>query len=333
MVINPAIVALLVSSFIIAAMVLYASYFGLQIIRKWDIKSGSEFQLGLERKTYLISTIINYAFAFQLISLFLFIHTADDIHRLFAGAMCAAGTLNVNGYGYPSLILKIMSFLPAGVWLIINAADNRAHDYPLIRKKYIFLIAIAPVVLTEVFMQSMYFLSLRADVITSCCGSLFSSEKEGLFPELISLPPSIMMAVFYGTGAAVLISGGVVYDRGKGYSISATLSAIFFIVSSFSIFSFIAIYYYELPTHRCPFCILQREYGYIGYPLYLSLLVGTVCGVGSGILSFFVKTESLINIIPVLQKRLLIAALISFFIFIVISSYPIVFSDFKLDGY
>jgi hypothetical protein len=333
MVINPAIVALVISSFIIAAMVLYASYFGLQIIRRWDIKSGSEFQLGLERKTYLISTIINYAFAFQLISLFLFIHTADDIHRLFAGAMCAAGTLNVNGYGYPSLVLKIVNFLLAGVWLIINAADNRAHDYPLIRKKYIFLLTIAPVVLTEVLMQSMYFLSLRADVITSCCGSIFSFEKEGLFPELISLSPSIMMAVFYATGAAVVILNGVVYAKGKGYLISAALSGIFFIVSSVSIFSFIAIYYYELPTHRCPFCILQREYGYIGYPLYLSLLIGTVCGTGSGILSFFVKTKSLINIIAALQKRLVIAALVSFLAFIVISSYPIIFSDFKLQGY
>ena len=34
--------------------------------------------------------------------------------------MCAAGTLNVNGCGYPTLILKIINFLLAGLWLIVN---------------------------------------------------------------------------------------------------------------------------------------------------------------------------------------------------------------------
>ena len=31
--------------------------------------------------------------------------------------MCADGTLGVNGYGYPVLILKIINCLLAGVWL------------------------------------------------------------------------------------------------------------------------------------------------------------------------------------------------------------------------
>jgi len=41
-----------------------------------------------------------------------------------------------------------------------------------------------------------------------------------------------------------------------------------------AILSFISVYFYELPTHHCPFCILQKEYGYVGYPLYLTLFGG-----------------------------------------------------------
>ena len=48
-----------------------------------------------------------YALAFEILSLFLFIYTADDLHRLFVGAMCAAGTLYVNAFGYPALMLKV----------------------------------------------------------------------------------------------------------------------------------------------------------------------------------------------------------------------------------
>jgi uncharacterized integral membrane protein len=97
----------------------------------------------LERRTYIISTILAYLFGFQLLSLFLYIFTADHLHTLFVGAMCAAGTLYVNAYGYPALIMKVINFLLAGLWLILNYADNRAYDYPLIRKKYFFLLIIA----------------------------------------------------------------------------------------------------------------------------------------------------------------------------------------------
>jgi hypothetical protein len=82
--------------------------------------------------------------AFQAGSLFPHIYTADGLHRLFVGAMCAAGTLNVNSYGYPTFLLKILDFILAGIWLIINHADNQAHDYPLIKRKYAFLLLLAP---------------------------------------------------------------------------------------------------------------------------------------------------------------------------------------------
>jgi len=87
-------------------MVLYSARHGVQILRRWDLRSGSELQLLLERKTYLVSTLLAYAFAFQLGSLFLFIYTADHLHTLFVGAMCAAGSLYVNPFGYPTLFLR-----------------------------------------------------------------------------------------------------------------------------------------------------------------------------------------------------------------------------------
>jgi hypothetical protein len=128
MVFHPAIFALLVGSVLISGMLCYSAYYGVRILQSWDIKSGSELQLSLERRTYLISTIVTYAFGFQLLSLFLFIFTADHLHTLFVGAMCAAGSLNVNQYGYATVILKMVNFLLCGVWLVLNVTDNRAHD-------------------------------------------------------------------------------------------------------------------------------------------------------------------------------------------------------------
>lgn len=51
----------------------------------------------------------------------------------------------------------------------------------------------------ETVLESFYFLGMQADVITSCCGSLFSSEKQGgLGSEIAALPAKPMLWVFYG---------------------------------------------------------------------------------------------------------------------------------------
>lgn len=330
MILNPAIIALLLSSFLLSGMVIYSAYFGLQILKRWDIRSGSETQLKLERRTYLISTILSYAFAFQLISLFLFIYTADKLHSIFVGAMCAAGTLNVNRFGYPALILKTASFILAGLWLILNHADNRGYDYPLIKNKYLFLIIIVPVFLTETFTITRYLLSLRADVITSCCGALFSPQKEGFISEIVSLSPSVARFVFFTSIPATILSGFYFYKSGKGIYIFTSLSVASFFISILSIISFISLYIYELPTHHCPFCILQREYNYIGYTIYIGLLTGTICGTGTGILNPFRDRESLRDIIPSMQRKLSIVSIIAFLIFLTTSVYPMLITDFKL---
>ena len=90
MILHPGVLSLILGSGITLLLLLFASALGIQILRRWDISSSSEEQLLLERRTYLVSTLMAWAFAFQVGSLFLFIFTAEDLHRLFVGAMCAA---------------------------------------------------------------------------------------------------------------------------------------------------------------------------------------------------------------------------------------------------
>jgi len=328
---HPATLALHVSSILIAFMVLYSARYGIQILKSWNIESGSELQLALERKTYLISTLLAYTFGFQLFSLFLFIFTVDHLHILFVGAMCAAGSLYVNGYGYPALILKVINFLLAGLWLILNYADNRGYDYPLTKKKYFLLLLITPFILTEMVLQWNYFLRLNPDVITSCCGSLFSAGAETMTSEIASLPSIPMKFAFYFTMALTVASGTYFYLTNRGGYLLASSSAAALLISVLSIISFISLYYYELPTHHCPFCILQKEYGYIGYPLYVALLGGAVSGMGVGILMPFRKIGSLSAAMPSFQRRLALISFILFALFVLLVTWRMTFSDFILE--
>ena len=333
MIFHPAIIALYVSSVLISFTVLYSTFYGVQILRRWDIQSGSELQLILERKTYLISTLLAYLFGFQLLSLFLYIFTVDQLHTFFVGAMCAAGSLYANDFGYPALILKMINFLLAGLWLILNYADNQAYDYPLIKKKYSLLLILTPLIFAEMILQANYFLRLRPDIITSCCGTLFSSESSGLASEISVLPSIPMKVIFYLSMILTAASGIYYYRKNKGGYLFSSLSAITFLTSIMAILSFISVYFYELPTHHCPFCILQKEYGYIGYPLYLTLLGGTISGVGVGVLMPFRNIKSLSEVLPSIQKRLTLASLILFIIFTAVITYRIVFSNLILEGY
>jgi hypothetical protein len=333
MILQPAVIALLTGSFLVTLMVVYAAFWGWRIVDGWDLQSGSEQQLALEKKTYLVSTLMAYAFGFQILSFFLLIYVAEDLHRLFVGAMCAAGTLHVNEYGYPAMVLKVLNCLLGGVWLILNHADNRACDYPLTRKKYALLLAIVPFVLLETEQLWSYFLNLKANVITSCCGSLFSADEKGVAAGLAALPVVPMQAAFFGIMATTLISGAYYLLKGKGGKLFATAGTLAFPVSTAALIAFISLYFYELPTHHCPFCILQREYHYVGYLIYATLLGGGTAAAGVWALMPFLPVPSLQGTLPGIQRMLAGTVVTLYAVFSVLVISRVLFSDFILTRY
>jgi len=330
MILHPGILSLTINSLLTLATVLYAGWFGVGILRRWDLASGSELQLALERRTYLISTVVTYFLFFQLTSLFLFVRTADSICDLFVGAMCAVGTLTVNSFGFPTLFLKLLNFILAGLWLIVNHADSKGYDYPLIRVKYLFLIVLAPLILTETLLQTLFFLRLTPDIITSCCGSLFSPASRGVVNEIVNAPPLPTLALFYGVASITLVTGLRVLRTGRGGGLFGAVTLLFFLVSLVALISVISLYIYRMPSHHCPLCILDPEYDYIGYPIYLSLFASTVAGLGVGVLSRYRGVESLFEALPLLTRRLAAMAVGGQIVFLLLCSGPVLLGSFTL---
>lgn len=332
MIFHPAIIALLTGSLLTCAMLAYAAGYGALIIRDWDIKSGSELQLRLEQRTYLISTIMSYGMGFQALSLFLFIFTADGLHPYFIGAMCAAGCLKVNAWGYPTLLLKVLNAILAGLWLILNRTDNRAYDYPLIRIKYALLLAIVPLFVTETILQGLYFIGLKPEIITSCCGTLFTSDAKGITADILSFPTKWVEIAFFAAMACTLAQGAIFTTKAKWAYAYSAWSGVTFLLSIVALISFVSLYFYELPTHHCPFCILHGEYHYVGYIIYLAILGGAIPGLGVGVIAPFGKLESLATIVPSMQRRLAMASMFSFAVYLGITAYIMIFSNLRLHG-
>jgi len=322
MIFQPAIIALLLAAGLSLAMLLVASPFAVQVIRHWDITSGSERQLKLERLTYLFSTLVAFVCAVQILAALLFVFNADKMSVMFVGAMCAVGALNVNEFGFPALYLQLALFFLAVMWLAINHADTHARDYPLVRLKYTLLIAAIPLFGLSLYLQLQYFLGLKADVITSCCGSMFSTDAPTLASELSALEPKPAFWIFYGAITAAIALGSWHWHRRdslSGYAAGfGSLAA--FVASIAGILAFVSLYLYEHPHHHCPFCILKPEYDYQGYALYLPLFAATAAGLSAGVLRLFARRPSLARVIPDLTGRLAGVAVLGYALFALVAS-------------
>ena len=326
---HPGILALVSGSVLVMLLMLFAAVLGAKVVLRWDFQSSSAYQLSLERKTYLISTIMNYVLGFQIVSALLFVYTVDDIYRLFVGAMCATGSLNANPVGWLALLSKITVCFVAGFWLVLNYLDQKAEDYPLVKLKYSLLMILLPIIILDSFLQFHYFLGLDPDIITSCCGSLFSDSGTGVASSIAGLPVLPAMIVFYVAVTFVFITALLCLISAKAYLryLLSVFNAVFLFAALASVVSFISMYIYELPTHHCPFDIMQREYDFIGYPLYISLFCGIFFGLLPGIFHKLKNILSLQKTVLKLERMWIIFSLGCMTIFVLTVTYRIVSSN------
>ncbi|HSN90076.1 MAG TPA: hypothetical protein VLS93_02510 [Anaeromyxobacteraceae bacterium] len=323
MILHPGVLALVASSLLVAGMVGFAGWQGLRVLRAWDPSSGSARQLDLERRTTLVSALLAVALGVELPSLFLYVYTADAVAPLLTGATCAGGTLRATPLGMPVLVLKLVNVLLAGVWLAVNHADGLGPDAPLVRRKYALLLPLAPLLALEAAGQIGHFAALRPEVVTTCCGRMLGGGGEAAAVGVAGLSPGPASVAFFAAIAAVLAAGAVFQATGRGGVFFAAAAALALPVALFGIVSFVSPYLYGTPTHHCPFCLLQREHGYVGYPLYATLLGGAVTGMGVGALAPARRVASLAEAVPALQRRLASASMVLYALFTMIVTWRI----------
>ncbi|GAB4264807.1 MAG: hypothetical protein Kow0092_16690 [Deferrisomatales bacterium] len=335
MILHPGVLALLGGGLVVAAMALLASTLGAQILLRWDIQSSSEAQLALEQRSYLVSTLMNYVLGFEAVSLLLFVYTADEIHGLFVGAMCATGSLNANPVGWYALGCKMVVFFAASAWIALNHLDLQAEDYPLVRLKYGLLLGIVPLVVADGCLLARYFLGLDPVTITSCCGSLFTEGSAGVASSLASLPVRETMGAFYTAAGALLGLAWLCATKPAPVLrvLMAVAAAAFFLISLAALVSYVSVYVYELPTHHCPFDMLHREYGFVGYPLYACLFGGTLFGMLPGMFQPLRRRPSLREILPRLEKVWARWALVLTALFVVGATWPVLLGGLRLEAY
>lgn len=303
MIFQPSVLALLLASSLNALLLGGAGVFALILLKHWNPAIGCQRQIALERRTHLVSTLVGLSLLPGLPALALFVHTADAMAPFFTGAMCAVGSLKVNAWGMPALYSMLAGFFMSAAWLVLNHLDGLGWDTPLIQVKYRLLLVLAPVAVAQAALMWLYFLDLKPEVITSCCGSLFGPAASGVAAELAAMPAALAKPGFFAVLLVTFATGSALLAKRRFGKTFGLLAALNFPVSLVAIVAFIAPYIYEQPNHHCPFCLLQAEHGHAGWVLYPLLFLATATGIGAG-LSAAVRADSLSREAPRLAAAL-----------------------------
>jgi hypothetical protein len=198
----------------------------------------------------------------------------------------------------------------------------------------VLLLAYAPLAALVLYLQFNYFIRLEADVITSCCGSMFSEEADTVASEVSAMAPARAMTFFYATLATTVLLA-LWHWRGagrrvwSGLAVGASSVAAFF-AALMGVVAFVSLYIYEHPNHHCPFCILKPEYDYQGYLLYLPLFTAAAAGLAAGVLTFFARRPSLAVLAPQASARLAGIAAVGFALFVAVASFMVLRSNLIL---
>jgi hypothetical protein len=288
MLLTPEIVTIeiLDSIFILFATITF--FIAIYVVLYWDRNSFTNKQYHLQMQSYLGATIIKFIFYLKIPLFLFFVYTLDSIANLLPGAMCGAGVVNATVYGTPLLFLKILNIYLFGYWIVLHKEDMQTKTQTYIRLKFFVYIVAYFLLLSEIFLEFKMFGGLDVSQVVDCCGAIFSTTDSSYLAEILGMNTTLLLSLFYGTFIAMSIA----FFLKKRYLFSL-INLFYLIISLIALIAFFGTYIYELPTHHCPFCMLQKDYHYIGYLLYIMLYLGTFYGLLLGFIDFRKEKEEL----------------------------------------
>lgn len=257
-----------------------------RVLRRWRLGATSEGQLALERRAELVATLVQVALVVSLGGLALTVLVADRSAQSIRGAMCAWGVFESTAVGFWPVATSALSAMACALWLVLHRLDLRLERPVLTRAKFGALNLVTPLVVLDLATFATFAAQLDFDVVASCCsvgldgGSPLRRGAEGGPGALLF---GAALAFTFGAGALLTVNarrpsmvlsfvGALASLPAAGLTLGATLF-------------YVAPHAYELPHHRCPFCLLHAHVGGIGWPLFGALFAATVLGLASGLVA------------------------------------------------
>ena len=255
---NQNVIILLFGSVSAVIVLFIATLFSTDILLHWDFEKTDKKQYRLEKNSWLISTIIGFVAGLKVILLPYFVFTIDSLSHIVPGAMCGAGVISYNSFGLKLLFVKIVELGLIAFWLLLNYHDIK-NLYRWIKPKILLVIVIFFISILQLWLEYHFFEAIDIHKVVNCCSTLYGL-LEGMNPLPWGLDTKTLLIVFFLLYALILSS-----YFGKQEWIFGIAVLLFAQIAYYSVLYFFGPYIYEQPNHNCPFCMMQKDYHYIGY--------------------------------------------------------------------
>lgn len=271
---------ILFSEATIFLILLMALKISVAIYRGWNFELSTQKQYTLEKQNYLTNTAIYFILIVKFILLLFFTYTIDKLSHIVPGAMCGAGVIGANGYGMAIVGFKLFTLFLSICWLVIDKIDI-ASNYIYFKKKYLLFFVIALFLIADFALQLLYFSNISLDDPVACCSIIYGVQSSSATLPF-GLDNTMLVVVFVLSFILVCAALILRYDL-----LSFVFGLLYLFFGYYFALFVVGIYIYELPTHICPFCMLQKEYFFIGYALWGSLFLGSMFALSPFVLGLF----------------------------------------------
>ncbi|HEU4407427.1 MAG TPA: hypothetical protein VFS43_19330 [Polyangiaceae bacterium] len=254
-----------------------------RVLRFSHVASSGEGQLALERQAELSATAARVGAAVQVLALVLTVVVADRMTPSIRGAMCGYGVVHANEAGPLSVAATIGAALAAGAYWQLLRLDRAHRSLALLRPVSWGALIVACSSALDFGFALEWLGGLDLKAVASCCSTGVDEGGEALArgagggaraaatAAALALVPSALGASLWAARRG-----------GRGRALAAGLLSLAALpAAAAAVVLEVAPHVYEVPHHRCPYCLFRADAWGIGYPLFGALFVAAVAALGT----------------------------------------------------
>ncbi|MCS6898576.1 MAG: hypothetical protein RMJ98_01920 [Myxococcales bacterium] len=269
----PWIVVRLAAGVVATTIFVYGAWVGWKVLRYFHLKDTSEGQLALERQFELASASIRVGAAVQGLSLLLSLTATTQLAPHLRGAMCGHGVVHAVPSGPPAVVAAGFASLASLVLWRLLSLDRQMRSLVLLRPLSAMILLVALLSLVDLALTASWLGSLDFSVVASCCSSGLDAREA--VP--ISYGTSGELLAYFAPLAAML-AAGVAWvasrTRERVWALAAGGAGLGGLpLGLVAIPQVVAPYAYEVPHHRCGYCLFRSDVLWLGYPLLGAMLL------------------------------------------------------------
>lgn len=290
---EPWILARLAAGVAAAALFVHAAWVSAKVLRYFRLGATSEGQLALERQAELAGASGRVGAGLQAGALLLSVTAADRLAGHLRGAMCGYGVVHAVGEGPAAVVVSALASLGALVLWRALSLDREVRDLSLTRPLAALTMVVAGLAVADLGLTAAWLGGLDFSVVASCCSSGLDAGEgavrvghggagralvTALAPALLASVAAVSLAsARRSSRAGALLAGGL--------SLAALPAAVAAVILE------VAPHVYEVPHHRCPYCLFRADGWWLGYPIFGALLLASSSSLGAALAALLAPRE------------------------------------------